>query len=105
MCNGRDAVVYFPAAPVNSFADHWSHTIAFSRSPSAVVMRSILLPFAAVIVVGAALAGGITLREQGNAPGPEIITVKQPKTDHNVAGRRPAFWLPDPEGKRHSSGL
>ncbi len=64
-------------------------------------MRPILLSLVAVIVAGAALAGGMYLREQPNAPGPEIIIVKQPKTDHSVAGRRPEFWLPDPQGVRH----
>ena len=65
-------------------------------------MRPILLSFVAVIVAGAALAGGIYLREQVNASGAEIITVKPSKTDNSQAGRRPEFWLPDPEGQRHS---
>ncbi len=64
-------------------------------------MRPILLSLVAVIVGGAALAGGMYLREQPTAPGPEIVIVKQPKTDHSVAGRRPEFWLPDPQGVRH----
>ncbi len=61
-------------------------------------MRPILLSFVAVIVAGAALAGGIYLREQVNASGAEIITVKPSKTGHSQAGRRPEFWLPDPGG-------
>jgi len=59
------------------------------------------MSFVAVIVGGAALAGGMYLREQENASGPEILTIKQSKTDHSVAGRRPEFWLPDPGGERH----
>jgi thiol-disulfide isomerase/thioredoxin len=64
-------------------------------------MRSKLLPIAAVILCGAALAGGMYLRGQVDGSAPEIITVKQPVTDRSVSVRRPEFWLPDPQGVRH----
>ena len=64
-------------------------------------MRSKLLPLAAVILCGAALAGGMYLRGQVDGSAPEIITVKQPVTDRSASVRRPEFWLPDPQGVRH----
>ena len=64
-------------------------------------MRSKLLPLAAVILCGAALAGGMYLRGQLDRSAPDIITVKQSVTDRSVSVRRPEFWLPDPQGVRH----
>jgi thiol-disulfide isomerase/thioredoxin len=64
-------------------------------------MRSILLTLSALIVAGAALAGGLLLRAQVDAPAPEIITVKQTSTERGAMGRRPEFWLADPQGVRH----
>jgi len=65
-------------------------------------MKSILLPLAAVIVGGAALAAGYYVRVQsGDGPAPEIIKVSKTKTDRSVATPRPEFWLPDPAGVRH----
>ena len=56
---------------------------------------------AAVVVGGAALAGGLYVRGRIDAPPPELITVSQTKTDRTSQGRRPEFWLPDPQGVRH----
>lgn len=64
-------------------------------------MRPILLSLVAVIVGGAAVAGGLYLRAHVDASTPAIITVKQAPTDHSVGGRRPEFWLPDLGGERH----
>ena len=65
-------------------------------------MRSVLLPVAVVVGCAAALAGGLYLRQHMDGPAPEIIRVSQPGTDRSAPQRRPEFWLPDPEGKRHS---
>lgn len=64
-------------------------------------MRSILLTLSAVIVAAAALAGGLYLREHVDESAPEIITVKKTSTDRDATGRRPQFWLSDPQGQRH----
>jgi len=66
-----------------------------------VKMRSIVLSLAAVVVAGAALAGGWYLRAHMDAPAAQVITVKKVSTDRAAAGRRPEFWLPDPQGVRH----
>lgn len=60
----------------------------------------LLLPLLAVIVAGAALAGGMYLRQRLDPPAPEIITVEPAKTDLSQTGRRPEFWLSDLEGTR-----
>ena len=67
-------------------------------------MRSILLSFIAVVIGGAALAGGLYLRGQLDAPAPEVITVKKAATERGNLGRRPEFWLADPQGVRHAIG-
>lgn len=64
-------------------------------------MRSIVLSLAAVMVAGAALAGGWYLRAHVDAPAAQVITVKKVSTDRAAGGRRPEFWLPDPLGVRH----
>jgi thiol-disulfide isomerase/thioredoxin len=64
-------------------------------------MRSTLLPLGVIIVSAAALAGGMYLRERVDAPAPDITRVTQPATDRSARQRRPEFWLPDPQGKRH----
>ena len=64
-------------------------------------MRSIALPLVAVVVCGAALAGGMYLRAYIDGSGPEITRVTQPATDRSAPQRRPDFWLPDPQGTRH----
>ena len=94
-------MVYSLAAHVNAFAAHWSHTLALSQNSLAVVMRLILLLLVAVLVGGAALAGGMYLRAHVDGSPPEIITVTQPTTDRSVRSDRPEFWLPDPQGVRH----
>jgi thiol-disulfide isomerase/thioredoxin len=65
-------------------------------------MRPILLPLAVVAVCAAALAGGLYVRQHMDASSPDIIRVTQPATDRSAPQQRPEFWLPDPEGKRHS---
>jgi thiol-disulfide isomerase/thioredoxin len=65
-------------------------------------MKAILLSVATVIVAGAALGGGLYLRDYVDGSGPEIITVKQSATDRGMLGRRPEFWLSDPEGRRRA---
>lgn len=61
-----------------------------------------LLPLVVVVVGAIALAAGIYVRERFDSPAPEIITVTQTNTDRSEQGRRPEFWLPDPQGVRHS---
>jgi peroxiredoxin len=63
-------------------------------------MRTKLLPLVVVLVGGIALAAGVYVRERFEVPAPELITVKQTKTDRSVQGRRPEFWLPDVQGVR-----
>lgn len=54
-----------------------------------------------VVVVGAvSLAAGVYVRERLVSPSPELITVKQTKTDRDPQGLRPEFWLPDVAGVR-----
>jgi thiol-disulfide isomerase/thioredoxin len=64
-------------------------------------MKSMLLPLVVVVVGGIALAGGMYARKRLDSPAPELIVVKQTKTERSVRGRRPEFWLPDPQGVRH----
>jgi len=66
-----------------------------------VLKRSLLLSFIAVIVGGAALAGGVYLRDYVDASPGEIVRVKQAVTDRSAAVRRPEFFLADAEGVRH----
>jgi len=65
-------------------------------------MKSFLLPLAAVIVGGAALAAGYYVRTQSSdGAAPEITRVSKAKTDRSAGTPRPEFWLPDPAGVRH----
>jgi thiol-disulfide isomerase/thioredoxin len=65
-------------------------------------MKSILLPLAAVVVGGAALAAGYYVRTLGgDEPTPEIIKIAKTQTDRGAGTPRPEFWLPDPAGVRH----
>jgi thiol-disulfide isomerase/thioredoxin len=64
-------------------------------------MKTRLLPLVAVILCAAALAGGMYLRQHVGPSAPEIIRVKPPTTDRSARERRPEFWLPDPQGRRH----
>jgi thiol-disulfide isomerase/thioredoxin len=65
-------------------------------------MKSMLMPLVVVVVGAVALAGGMYLRDRLEPPATEVITVAPTKTDRSPAGRRPEFWLPDPDGRRHS---
>jgi len=67
-------------------------------------VKSILLSFIAVVIGGAALAGGLYLRGQLDAPASEVITVKKAATERGNLGHRPEFWLADPQGVRHGIG-
>jgi thiol-disulfide isomerase/thioredoxin len=69
--------------------------------PFAVLKRSLLLSSIAVIVGGAALAGGVYLRDYVDASPGEIVRVKQAVTDRSAAVRRPEFFLADAQGVRH----
>ncbi len=64
-------------------------------------MKPMLLSLIAVLVGGAALAGGLYVRQRLDPPAPEFITVKQTKVDRSATDQRPEFWLPDPQGVRH----
>jgi thiol-disulfide isomerase/thioredoxin len=64
-------------------------------------MRPFLLILSAVIVGGAALAGGLYLRGQVDAPATEIITVNKAVSQRGALGHRPEFWLADVQGVRH----
>ena len=66
-----------------------------------IAMKSMLSVLAAVLLGGAALAGGLYLRGRLETPSPEIITVTQTQADRSTQGQRPEFWLPDPQGVRH----
>lgn len=59
------------------------------------------MSFAAVIAGGAALAGGVYLRDYVDASPRDIVRVKQAVTDRSATLRRPEFFLADPEGVRH----
>jgi thiol-disulfide isomerase/thioredoxin len=64
-------------------------------------MKSIVLSLAAVTLAAAALAGGVYLRGQMDGSESQFITVKQTRTERGTLGRRPEFWLSDPQGQRH----
>jgi thiol-disulfide isomerase/thioredoxin len=64
-------------------------------------MRPVLLILSAVLVGGAARAGGLYLRAQVDAPAPEIIKVKKAAPERGALGHRPEFWLADVQGVRH----
>jgi thiol-disulfide isomerase/thioredoxin len=83
----------------------WGRPVYFDHIPELAPLhfvRSILLSVIAVVVGGAALAGGVYLRGHMDAPASNVITVKKPATERGNLGRRPQFWLADPEGVRHA---
>ena len=63
---------------------------------------SLALIALAVVVGGAALAGGIYVRGRLEARSPELITLKPTATELGVAVTRPDFSLPDQHGTMRS---
>ena len=65
-------------------------------------MKPLISTLLAVAVGGAALAGGLYVRTQLDAPAADIITVRKAQTDRGAATRRPDFVLEDSEARRRS---